>query len=225
MNGHESSPDTRGFTSRDEADLNWFFSFGQSCFERSTFGAMIDAAKHFGHTQDGNRVDTMRQVEARVWRYRQGLCSGSSQLVDVAEDPSLDAQVTQQKRGGEPGYEPNDYALRRYAIVSRRLSKLTQQAYLALMGFYGLQAGRWETHPLGKLVCVVVLTSAGRRLLDNRRRRLPDDEGRPEQCFAGEYELEQQKRDDIRRALLGKAERQALQLVSDAQAAYGGTQA
>jgi hypothetical protein len=215
----------------DEADLRWFFSVGQSAFERSTFGTQLELAEQFGFGADGDRIESPRKREERIWKYRQAQCRRTHlklppDLVEemrglllksdlLEDDPSVTAQESDEFEG-EQGYEPDDAALQRYATISRALLRVSQSHHRALGLYFGLRATRWATHELGRLLMLYGETPAGRQLLDLH----PQREGRPDDRIAQEWTDERASKRPERGRLLIRCREQALALLHDAQAAY-----
>jgi len=228
----------RRFTTYDEADLRWFFGEGQSAFEGSPWGRMLEKAEALSVTSDGERVLSPPEHRVQVWEYRQRNCRRSSttgfdaSLRDLLRraaapfveefDPGLDADG-QDESGGVSGDGPPDHVLCRYGRVSRRLRAAQGRLYSVLAAYHGLAANRHETGSLGRLVVILALTEPGERLLANRARRLGtgDEAGQPAERLLAEWQLEQQKHDDLRRRLFTAAQTAARALLHEAQDAYG----
>jgi len=234
--------DRRRFTTYDEADLRWFFGAGQSAFEGSPWGRMLEAAEALSMTSAGERVLSPPEHRVQVWEYRQRNCCRDStigfdaSLRDILRraaapfveefDPSLDADG-QDDSGGAWGDGPHDHVLCRYGRVSRRLRASQGRLYSALAAYHGLAANRYETGSLGRWAAIMPLTAAGEKLLEARSRRLGehDEAGQPAERLVAEWQvLQQQKRpEDLKRRLFEQARGQCRQLLHEAQDSYAGS--
>jgi hypothetical protein len=84
-------------------------------------------------------------------------CEASGYVVPVTANP----------KGGstdDEGWCPDDEALVRYALVSRRLDRLSESAFEALKLFYGDRGSRWAGKVQGRLLALYPLTPAGAKL-------------------------------------------------------------
>lgn len=194
-------------TQHDEADLEWFWCFGEATFERSTFGAVIERQSLYAEmtelclTCDGYGTDPASGSRCvpcvGKGRTKLGLLEQGPRDVDCTKpcpechtlagyrranaDPELclvcngelyvetGAVGMAPAQQGEGGYEPDDGALRRYAKVSRRLSRLERQdraSAAVLQAYYGVDGLRWGGTDHGRLTALIPLTRAGAKLID-----------------------------------------------------------
>jgi hypothetical protein len=226
----------------DEAALQWFFGRGSTVFERSTFGAMLDRLDKDAHTSTpctlcegagileeggfaikkvGDDFDE-RTVEHGGWCPR---CRGTG-FTPVRTRKSKEALTARPSKppieGG--GEAPDDTALTRYAVTSRRLSTVERsdpEAIEVLAAYYGDAGCRWGRTRHGRLFAVYALTPAGCKLIKMAL------EGRQDAIEMSDHErigvaaeLEQTQPKRQRRALLDAAAVQALELVRKAAVAW-----
>lgn len=133
------------------------------------------------------------------------------------------------KDSGEgSGYTPDDSALTRYAIVSRRLDLVAAAHGKAmvevLVAYYGDVGSRWGRTPHGRLFAVYALTGAGHKLV--RMSMARTSEGitlSAAERIGVEAETEKTQPKPNRRALLDAAAGQALTLYERASAAWNAT--
>lgn len=137
----------------DEADLAWFFSSGQTAFERSTFGSMLERAELFSVANQYQ--PSMQPV----------LDSGGHV---IGWERALSARPTAELRQN-PGYDPDIHVLERYARISARLKRVEQKSRMAahvlelLHGDYGQ---RWAgSEPFGRMGCLFHVTVKGRAMI------------------------------------------------------------
>jgi hypothetical protein len=215
---------------RYEGEILWYFSAGQSAFERSTFGAQLERLAAEGVASDGSRVPSGRDAAAKVWAFH-------VRRVSVTEPITLDVETAAELRAllpwddwdpgetarprptqaSEPVVMPSDVTLIRYARVSRTLSRLAASAGRALALWYGNRGGFWALRHLGRIMAVLPETRAGRRLLAG----LPGaGDMRPDERIAAAFVRQQAWPDTGIGLLLRVAERQALRAMCDARAGY-----
>ncbi len=166
----------------DEASLEWYLSRGQSAFQRSTCGAMLERLQRdaftsaqcakcggsgileiggIGHDAAGRET----RSEYGGWCDR---CKGTGHTPIRTRNSrhELTARPKGLQRESE-GYVPDDYTLTRFAIVSRRLGKVAEvspESAQVLVAFYGDQGARYGRTRLGRLFAVYPHTSAGQEL-------------------------------------------------------------
>jgi len=218
----------------DEADLSWFFSVGQSTFERSTFGDCLERAEQFGSDEDGNRIEHPSEQERRAWQFHRLRCwhpepvSIDKQiareleaLIDWEElDPSLTVQPSSGRAGEEPSYVPDDYALRRYAVVSRALALVPRVHFRALSGYFGLRGEHFGMRDCGRVMVLYGETRAGKMLLGKFADRHRDR--RHDEILEHLWEQQRSWKDFERGRLLQLAEEQALGLLERSKRSYAG---
>lgn len=211
----------------DEADLEWYFGPGQSAFERSTFGAMLDAMERasFSTTRcarcDGDGVLDVGMVAAAKWCPACG-GTGYRERRSRHTNATLTAQPTAEDKGGR-GYTPTERALERYAAVSRRLDRVERAHVEVLTAYYGDTGARWGRTRHGRTFAVYALTPAGHKLV---RMAMLGSGTDGVHLSAGERigvqaELEKTQPKATRRALLDAADRQARELVEAASVEWG----
>lgn len=132
-------PDTNAVLCVDDAaDLQWYFSHGQTAFERSTTGAMLENA-------------WLYSIPVKWWE----------------PPPEITAYPTAEVRVAS-GYVPDDAALTKYARVTRTLSGVAARGgrhVLVLHAYWGDAGDRFSTTHYGRLLGLYHLTRAGQRLL------------------------------------------------------------
>lgn len=161
----------------DQADLIWFFSVGQSAFERSTFGHQLERAELFtfgskicrrckgaGFTESPEQAIRRATAELKAWQETRGVkrgapvgfddgtcraCLGSGWVPRVSKF---------QRRGPETARpttpaaravpaEPNTDALERYGAVSSRLRRVQAEHRRTLEAYLGVIGGAWADDP------------------------------------------------------------------------------
>jgi hypothetical protein len=151
----------------DSGDLRWFFGRGQTCFERSYFGAQCEAlARLAAHTSCcpgcslpgahpdsvgsgfGKDHDLCRRCDGRGFVSRRVLKHQDTKLTarPTRPEPTCDREVAAE---GD---------LVRYAHVSRVLSRLPQQVQRVLEAFYG-DVGCYFAREHGSALLAVYLTT------------------------------------------------------------------
>ncbi len=173
---------------RDKEELRWYLTSGLSMFERSTFGAILDVLESRAYVSQkchkcwGEGIlstDTKhRDQDGRVEVLPSGSwcpkCKGTGCIpVRITSDDLVVIQTVHARTpGASGGYReaPQDEALTRYALVSRRLSRMPVGLRIALCAAYG-DAG--EAHSgtglRGRAWACAPLTDAGRKLLQYAR--------------------------------------------------------
>ncbi len=227
----------------DEAALSWFFGKGTTVFERSTFGAMIEQLDREAHTSrscfackgtgiagsDGGEQWTEELDEGRkkiVWGNGNWChkCRGigcvpvrkgaSSEAVSVNVDDSA---------GHSGGYLPNDEALTRFAVMSRRVSLMPRTAAIIFAAYFGDAGARWAPTGNGRLFALYPLTEAGQKLLKSVQSE-GDLDLPPHERLGVLVELDRLQPKGNRRALLNAAASQALELLEAASMSWAQAQ-
>lgn len=148
----------------DQSDLDWYFGPGLSAFERSPSGPMLERQRIF---RVSHEPDLELQL-ARAARRREG-------RYDEPVPGDLTARPTAEVR--EAGRdEPEHHVLMRYGKVSKRLARIPPADHAVLAAYFGDSAARWARSTgyigrIGRLGPVMVLTEAGRRLVERDRRK------------------------------------------------------
>lgn len=159
----------------DAAALDWYFGPGQAAFERSTFGAMLEAAEREAYVTRTCANCTAGIIDATgAWCDR---CNGTGSVPVRKPRRGAEPTVRVTRHREEVGFEPEDWQLRRYARVSRRLDALNPTDVAVLAAYHGDQGARWGATKRGRLFAVYALTKAGARLLRAAQRRTTADLG------------------------------------------------
>lgn len=135
---------------RDETDLLWFFGLGQTAFERSTFGGMLDRAAQFAVDQSWPKEPVLNA---------NGACIGW--------ESAITARPTAETREIS-GYVPDDAALTRYAHVSKimmRVQGVDSLSSTVLACLYGDAAQRWAVSDHGRNGAIYHLTEKGAAII------------------------------------------------------------
>jgi hypothetical protein len=141
----------------DEQQLEWFFSRGQTAFERSTSGGMFERGYLYS--------------QARAYRPERAPVLGKyGQL--IGWQAVLDARPTAETRN-IGGYLPDAAAMNTYAEVSaklKRLERLSAVSALVVELIYGDIGQRWATQdgldqPFGRTGALFHITHKGRQLI------------------------------------------------------------
>jgi hypothetical protein len=139
------------YSIRDEADLLWYHGIGQTAFERSTFGGMLDRAAQFDMKHAWPQVAVLNAA-GTVIGYESGIT----------------ARPTAEQREVS-GYVPDDAALTRYAHVSSIMMRVERQEALAavvIACLFGDSGQRWAGTDHGRNGSLYHLTTKGRALID-----------------------------------------------------------
>jgi hypothetical protein len=81
----------------------------------------------------------------------------------------LDARPGAPQQGGTARSEPDTTALVRFAITSRRLSRLADRHRVVLLAYHGDVGARWGRSQPGRIFALYPLTKGGRSLLGRGR--------------------------------------------------------
>jgi hypothetical protein len=205
----------------DERDLRWYFSVGQTAFERSSMGGMLANAELFASS---GRYD----VVANEW-FAVPFPPTNPTPDDDLGDP-LKARPRGDK-GDKLGYEPDHATLNKYGDVSRSLMNVERAdpiARVALERFYGDRGAAWariDPPAPGRIASLYLLTGAGQRLLTTAAEK-DRAKGYPDLGLSEDRRLEnliaQQEKSpaEWRHALLLRAGGQAAALYADACRAW-----
>lgn len=152
------------YSPRDENDLLWYFGIGQTCFERSTFGGMLDRAAQFGSLK---------------YRLPQEPVFGSQGQI-IGNRSSISARPTAEQREVS-GYVPDDAALTRYAHVSATMMRVERRDTLAaavIALLFGDAGQRWAATEQGRDGSLYRLTAKGKKLIaaDKNPLQITDEE-------------------------------------------------
>ena len=144
------SRDAGGMSPFDKLELEWFFSRGQTAFEHSTFGAMLEQQALFSIAQQ-------YRPEQRPVYDRDGSVIG--------HEPGITARPTAETRAPS-GYTPDLKTLRSYARTSMRLKRLSRRDAAVLEAMYGDLGQRWAgNEKYGRQGALFHLTAKGRTML------------------------------------------------------------
>jgi hypothetical protein len=212
----------------DEALLTWFYSTGQTVFERSTMGPMLEHAKHFGNMFTGveAREDRERVIYElaceRIPRYATPWGRVQDGAI-VYSGREVTARPTAETRTPS-GYTPNLRDMEMHAEVTGVLRAMDWRAVAVLRAYYGDDGAEWARRPKpGRIGALFVLTRTGARMLEAAaqeavKRGQPLASMSPQRHMANEVAA---KQTDQRRVRLLQCERQALLLRAEACAAWG----
>jgi hypothetical protein len=139
------------YTIGDEVDLLWYHGLGQTCFERSTFGGMLERAEKFSVQASWPQVPVL------------GL-GGSI----IGYESGITARPTAEQREVS-GYMPDEFALERYARVSLAMMRVERKDGLAaavIAILFGDAGQRWAGSDHGRNGALYHLTAKGTALID-----------------------------------------------------------
>lgn len=141
------------YSLRDEADLIWYHGLGQTVFERSTIGSMLERAEQFGSLsfQAPRRPVLNKAGDIIAW------------------EDGVTARPTAEMRAPS-GYTPDDRALERYAHVSSLMLLVERKDRLAatVIALYFSELGtRWARGDTGhgRVGALYHLTAKGQALV------------------------------------------------------------
>lgn len=213
----------------DELDLGWFFGIGQTAFERSTVGPMLERAEMFGNSHIGYVYSASEGKE--VLRYeripRASLVWGRVQDGEIVYSGcEVTARPTAETREAG-GYVPELRDLEKHAKVNgvlRVVARRNPLAWYALEAYYGDLAADWQRSlpKPGKIGALYHLTIAGQRLLEDSAADALK-RGQPVECSAArrlQNEVGAPKKSARTKARLMNCEKQALLLRIEAFAAW-----
>lgn len=168
-------------------------------------------------------------------------CMGTRRTASGDPCPRCDAMgyfepVTVNKApegGNEEGWCPDDEALVRYALVSRRLDRMTDSGIEVLQLFYGDRGARWAGTKEGRLLALYHLTPAGAKLaargITREMRETLGELGlRLDEAVWNECEAQRQRPTATRASQLERSREQAERLLgaaSEQWCATGSTEA
>lgn len=141
------------YTMRDDADLRWYHGLGQTAFERSTFGGMLDRAAQHALKLAWPKLPVLNA---------KGICIGY--------ESAITARPTAEVRAVS-GYVPDDAVLTRYAHVSSMMMRVERKdafAALVIATFFGDSGEHWATVDTGqgRNGALYHLTAKGKALID-----------------------------------------------------------
>ncbi len=120
------------------------------------------------------------------------------------------------------GREPPGEMLERYGLVSRKLSRVSDDHRATLEAFFGLAGLRWaEDRYRGRIWGVMPLTPAGKKLIKQSRKKADGAMVTDDQVLNVEAELQKGKPMKTRGALLEEARNQAIERLHRAEDAWG----
>lgn len=225
----------------DQSELEWFLSEGITLFERSTTGAILDkiAMDAFTsrrcHICDGEGIikrdfkiragrNNTKEFKSGDWCFK---CGGTG-AVPVRLTPDEQSLVssgdfhvreTDSFRAAVP-----DAAIARYAVVSRRLSRMPRCLAVAISAAYGDEGESSSLTARGRAWAVAQHTPAGRRLLELERNRKIRTKGveaeRPYLALTELARMDGSKAKPERTALLAEASTGAVRLLEKAEHAW-----
>jgi len=200
------------YSPRDESDLLWYFGPGQTAFERSTMGGMLERAEAFGSV---TYTWPMEPVLTAA-----GVCIGHRSAITAR--PTAETHEVS-------GYVPDDRVLERYAHVSRLVMLVERRSQLSatvLALYFGESGNRWAlgTTGHGRVGALYHLTDKGRALVaaasaEPNAIQIPAPQ-RLEVIAAVHKAQPRAKAAEERAMALAKCCRQAEQLEKEARAAW-----
>lgn len=145
-------------TQHDAQELEWFFSRGQTAFERSNFGGMLERAELYS-------------VAAQNQASLQDICDDDGNV--IARVRHVTARPTAELRE-MAGYVPDNETLQRYAHISAMLKQVEHASPLlakVLELLFGDHGQRWApSEPFGRLGALFHVTAKGRQMLCEARK-------------------------------------------------------
>jgi hypothetical protein len=173
---------------KNQSELEWFLSYGITLFERSSLGPQLDkismeaftsrrchvcggcgVIKKTFKTRTGKK--TFRTIEAGSWCFK---CNGTGSIpVRLTPEEQSNANSGTQKCNDTDSVRaavPDD-EIRRYALVSRRLARMSKTLAAALIAGYGDEGSECALTVRGRAWAATPLTRAGRSLLAQERLR------------------------------------------------------
>jgi phage FluMu protein Com len=174
---------------KNQAELTWFLTSGETAFERSPMGHMLWKAEVEAYVSDKCKFcDNGIVTEKTIARYAaKPKLMGSAQLGDwcprckgsgtipvrmTAEEQREfeSGDFTRADQGGQRE-QVDDTVLIHYAHVSRTLKKMPPAYAAALLAAYGNDGARLEAEASGRAWAVVPLTTSGLKILERERER------------------------------------------------------
>ena len=140
------------YSLRDETDLLWYHGKGQTAFERSTMGGMLERAEQFGMSFRWPQEPVLNAAGATIgW------------------ESAITARPTAETRAVS-GYIPDDIALTRYAHVSSlmlRVERVDRLAAAVIALYFGEAGNRWALGETGhgRTGALYHLTTKGQALV------------------------------------------------------------
>lgn len=144
----------------EKALLEWFFSYGQTAFERSTMGPMLDRAE----TYSLEAAMTAMQVRGE-------------DISPLHPTKPVTARPTAEVKNVS-GYVPDNKTLEKYATVSRRLAMVEREwpvAAAALEYYFGDVGFRSGDTDHGRMLSLYTLTASGKKLIELSKRQTEKD--------------------------------------------------
>ena len=123
------------------------------------------------------------------------------------------------------GNDPSDFAIERYAIVSRRLDRVPLRLVAVLEAYYGDSGGRWGRTRHGRILATYRLTAPGLKLLRRAQGKSdnPDLDLGPNERIANQLNLEALQPNPNRRRLINAADAEARTLYAASVEAWNAT--
>lgn len=228
---------------REQQELTWYLGAGQSVFERSTIGAILDKLELESCTSRTCRVckgegivdephecrdpkDSARTITVQFGAWCRKCKGIGVEPVFLSSDEQRLAATGDWSRGDTDGARcaVPDATLIRYAFVSRMLSRMPLEAREVIEAAYG-DAGEELSRTLkGREWAVMPLTEAGRELLRSERDRKATvgvtEPERPVWCLCSLADLPKSERHPERTILLDAAREQAVKMLREAEATW-----
>jgi len=202
---------------QDERDLIWFLGYGQTIFEGSTWGDMVERAHAYAYgAVRCNSCHGYGFIQKGMITCEE--CNGMGFVPRKARNTDPDTWTARPThgRGGEASYVPDEQDLSRWAVASRaleRVGKVDREAADALTAYYGDHGTRWEPTGLGRIFAIYPLTYAGAKLLAaSQARGTTEARLSADEILGVEADLQRQQDNDVRRTRLDRAKVEALAL-------------
>lgn len=187
-----------------KADLVWFTSYGQSYFEKSTFGGQLDAVifsafgsrpckpcggigildKPWTQYTRTHRMSFGKDIEERLdvpIHHATGkvceVCGGKGhRMVKLIRKPGHNMMKVNVQRERCQRGAPDDEVLIRYAFVSRRLNRMPRELAETMLLAYSDEGELLEANNVGRIWAVAPITQDGRELLEAIRATQSDSD-------------------------------------------------
>ncbi len=195
--------------------LTWYFGAGQSAFERSPMGSMLERAATYDNCEAYHEQRRNHNLDRREIIDDPDLPSPSS----FADVPQFEAVPTAERRAA-PSHEVDDKALRRYGKASRGLKRLAvvcPHGPAVMLGRYGEGSEEWAVKGF-LLGGVYALTQSGRGLIKRIRHEAGNGSAKlklePPALLQNDFQRAVHFEDNERICEFGQAEGDARRLVS-----------
>jgi hypothetical protein len=210
---------------RDQRLLEWFFGYGQSVFQRSTFSDMVEQLHDYMYGQ-GKQCRLCKGVGFTSYGDDKlcGLCNGLGHTPKRHPNSDPDTWTVKPKKlsFSEPSYMPEHDDLARFAQASRAIRRVDEADPLSvsvLAAYWGNLGARWDATDRGRLFAVFSLTDAGDELItrwQERAKRDPSMFLRMADIIGAEASIQIRQPTPERGKLLARAEEEATKMYDKA---------